>query len=122
MLDRSNDRRSDLPAGSSDQPPAADAGGERDRHAHQRDKKIDRTSWRIAIRQADMVLRKMRDQAEVAHVDTRGRRKRGFCKEAQLLGKAADAVWSALKEPPETIADAYDWDDRMEADWPWSGR
>jgi hypothetical protein len=92
-----------------------------DRHAHQRDKKIDHRTWRIAIRQADMVLRRMRDQAEVYHVDRLGRRRRGQNHAAILLGKAANAVWEALREPPATVADAHEWDDRMEENWPRDG-
>lgn len=66
--------------------------------------KIDPTTWRIAVRQADALIRL---RADTARSSVR----------QEELNEAADFVWEKLQSPPKTDEEAYALDKWMEMNW-----
>ena len=86
--------------------------------ADYRDKPIDALSWRIAIRQADMLIRRASENAQLNHVGPSGRRRPGRSLLAAEFEKLADEVWHELSMPPKSVRQAYKFDERVEATRP----
>lgn len=81
------------------------------------DTPLDPLTWRLAIRQADMIVRFLADQA-LANGLINGRIRKANKDRASYAADIADKLWATLKDAPGTVGNAYAFDAKTEAEWP----
>ena len=78
----------------------------------------DPPTYRCAIRQADMILRRAADRALVENRTATGKISALGKKRHNLIMALADEVWTTLgKHPPETVERANEIDAEIEKAW-----
>jgi len=81
---------------------------------------LDHATYRLAIRQADMLVRRARDRARERHLDPRSgsnRLKRSGEELVRILNELAEEIWALAEDAPADCDAAYEFDRNCEEEW-----